>query len=229
MTIQIFVDIETLPTSRKEIQERATADVAPPANYKKAETIAEWWAGQGDAAKAEAIGKTALDGTWGEVLCIGLAINDDPVEVIVRGDGTEERLLKTFAEKVENGCRALLKSGGFWEVGATWIGHNLQDFDLRFLWQRSRIHGVKFPFELPIGKPNYQRGPFLFDTMKEWAGYGKRIKQTDLELAFGIERKDDITGADVFKAYQAGELDKIINHCRQDVENLRAIYRRMAA
>jgi uncharacterized protein YprB with RNaseH-like and TPR domain len=67
----------------------------------------------------------------------------------------------------------------------------------------------------------------VFDTMKEWAGYKERIKQTDLELAFGIPRADDITGADVARMYAEGKIDVIENHCRQDVENLRTIYRRM--
>lgn len=229
MTIKIYVDIETLPTSRKEIQERATAKVAPPANYSKADTVAKWWAEQGEAAKQEAIAKTALDGTWGEVLCIGVAINDAPAEVLKRPQTGERDLLNAFSILMDSRCKEEFKSGSHWEVSATWIGHNLQDFDLRFLWQRSRINRVKLPFVLPIGKPNYNRGPYVYDTMKEWSGYGNKIKQTDLEMAFGIERKDEITGADVFRMYQEGNLDAIHNHCLQDVENLRTIHGRMTA
>lgn len=229
MSIEIFIDIETLPTSNTVIQERATADVAPPGNYKKAETIAQWWASEGTAAKQEAVAKTALDGTWGEVLCIGLAFNDEPVEVFMRTQTTEYDLLNTFKLMLDSRCKALCLSGHHWETSTTWIGHNLQDFDLRFLWQRACVNGILLPFKLPIGKPNYNRGPYIYDTMKEWAGYGKRVKQTDLELAFGIPRTDTITGADVYAQYLAGQLDVIKNHCQQDVESLRTIYRRMAA
>lgn len=228
MTIEIFIDIETLPTSRKDIQERATADVAPPANYKKPETIQEWWDREGAAKKQEAIAATALDGTWGEVLCIGFAVNDEQVLVVDRAE-TEADCLDSFWRVLDQHCLRQMTATADWWSHSTFIGHNLQDFDLRFLWQRSRILKVNPGFALPLGKPNYNRGPFVYDTMKEWAGYGKRIKQTDLELAFGIPRDDSITGADVYAKWLAGEMDVIKNHCLQDVENLRAIYRRMVA
>lgn len=227
MTIQIFIDIETLPTNNQVVRDRVSANVAPPGNYKKPESIAEWMATEGEKQKAEAINRTALDGTWGELLMIGLAVNDSEVYVLTRS-GNEGQMLYQFGQLVDGLCGSESKTGS-WQHSATWVGHNAQDFDLRFLWQRCKINGVKLPFKLPVGKPNYSQGPFVFDTMKEWAGYGNRIKQTDLELAFGIARDDQITGADVARMYAEGKLDVIENHCRQDVENLRAIYRRMAA
>lgn len=48
-----------------------------------------------------------------------------------------------------------------------------------------------------------------------------------INIFIDIERTDDITGADVARMYAEGKIDVIENHCRQDVENLRAIYRRM--
>ena len=73
----------------------------------------------------------------------------------------------------------------------------------------------------------YPRGPYLFDTMKEWSGWGKYVKQTDLELAFGLTRTDPLArgGADV----AAADADDVVAHCREDVRLLREIYRRMAA
>lgn len=230
MSCNIFIDIETIPSSRPDIQARATEKVAPPANYKKPETIAEWWKTDGEAAKQDAIARTALDGTWGEILCIGFAVNDNPVEVVGRGL-TESDCINTWMLKLQSQARETVKSGEFWDQSAKWIGHNAQDFDIRFIWQRSRILGVRLPFSLPVGKPNYSRGPYIYDTMKEWSGYGGKIKQTDLELAFGVDRKDPLPtgGAEVFKAYQEGRIADIKEHCRQDIENLRAIYKRMAA
>lgn len=230
MTCKIYIDIETIPTSREDIKARAIEKVAPPANYKKAETIAEWWKNEGESAKQDAIGQTALNGTWGEIICIGFAVNDGPVEVVGRGL-TEADCINTWMLKLQGQARATVRSGDMWEQSAIWIGHNVADFDLRFLWQRSKILGIRLPFALPLGKPAYNRGPYVYDTMKEWAGWGGKIKQTDLELAFGVERKDPLPtgGAEVFKAYLEGRIDDIKEHCRQDIENLRAIHNRMAA
>lgn len=227
MTIEIFLDIETIPTARTDIQARCVADVSPPGNYKKPETIADWWAKEGESKKAEAIARTALDGTWGEIICIGLAVNDGPVEVYGRGH-TEADLLNTFSLMLDSKCTKAIQSGDMWPTIARWIGHNIIDFDLRFIWQRTKLLGVALPFSLPVGRAFDKH---VFDTMKEWAGYKDRISQKDLELAFGIGRNDPLVegGADVFQAYQEGRIDDIKQHCREDVENLRAIYRRMVA
>ena len=224
--MNIFIDIETIPTSNQVIKDRAAANVAPPGNYKNPDAIAKWWAETGNQLKLDVGNKTALDGTWGELLMIGMAVDDSPVEVLVR-NGDESGVLVALGEALHRLCSAHVHAGVDWQQFARWIGHNIQDFDLRFLWQRQKVLNVNLPFKLPVGKPNYNSGPYVYDTMKEWAGYGNRIKQTDLELAFGITRDDEITGADVAQMYADGKIDVIENHCRQDVENLRTIYRRM--
>lgn len=227
--IPIYFDMETIPTTRADIRARCVADVSPPGNYKKPESIAQWWASEGEAKKADAIARTALDGTWGEIICIGLAVDDGPVQVITR-ETTEADLLDSFGLLLSRHCTDRVASGSIWEPLSVWIGHNIIDFDLRFLWQRSKLCGHRFPFTLPIGRTDHN-GPRVYDTMKEWAGYRDRVSQSDLELAFGIERIDPLPngGADVFEAYSQGRIDDIVEHCRQDVTNLREIYRRMAA
>lgn len=223
--LDIFIDIETIPTSRADIQARCVGDITPPGNYKKPETIAQWWASEGDAKKSEAIARTALNGTWGEVICIGIAINDDPVEVLDRAI-TEADLLNRFGLILDSKCKKVNVSD-MWTVSATWIGHNITDFDLRFLWQRSKLLGVTLPFRLPMDR--YDRR--VFDTMVAWSGYKDRVSQRDLELAFGIDRCDPLPngGADVYGAYQEGRIEDIKAHCRADIENLRKLYRRMTA
>lgn len=229
MGINLFIDIETLPTELPIIQQRATSDIGPPANYKSEEAIAKWWSENGNAKKEEAISKTALDGTWGRVFCIGFAVNDGPIQVIA--DTDEVNVLNQLATRLNNLCKADVKSGGLWDQSATWIGHNVQDFDLRFIWQRSRIHGVRLPFALPLGKPSYSKGPYVFDTMREWAGWKGFVKQTDLELAFGLERNDPLPtgGAEVFQAFKEGRTADVIAHCTEDVRLLRDLYQRMVA
>lgn len=232
MKFTVYLDIETLPTSRPDIRARLADGITPPANYKSEEAIAKWWAEKGNAEKESAIAATALNGTWGELLAIGIAVNDlDPV-VLMRGDvfTTERALIEGWAALVESeinaACRFDSEMTG-WDTRAEWVGHNIEDFDLRFIRQRACINDVRLPFRLPLDR--YPRGPHRFDTMKEWGGWNGRVKQTDLELAFGLTRSDDITGADVWKMWQDGKHALIHNHCREDVRLLRAIHRRMVA
>jgi hypothetical protein len=226
--MDIFLDIETIPTSRDDIRARVSADVAPPGQYKKPESIAQWWAAYGDLEREEAIAKTALSGTFGEIFCIGYAVEDGPVHVVSRGDGTERSVLEDFAKSLP---LAVERHDGppthdaMWEYRARWIGHNIEDFDLRFLWQRAIVNGLRLPFRLPLER--YPKAPTRFDTMREWAGWSGRIKQTELELALGIARVDPITGADVWTHYKAGDYAAIVAHCEEDVRCLREIYNRM--
>lgn len=222
--MRIYVDIETRATEIPAVLARVTAGVRPPSNYKSPEAIAKWWAEQGEAQKAEAVNKTALDGTFGQIICIGWAIEDDPV--VVTCGGSERELLQQWGADLAEAARR--HAGGdthMWDTRVTWIGHNVQDFDIRFLWQRSRINDVRLPFRLPLDR--YPKGPWLYDTMKEWSGWGKYVKQTDLELAFGLDRSDPLArgGADVATA----SLEDTVAHCREDVRLLREIYRRLAS
>lgn len=221
MTVSIYLDIETRPTSRSDVRERVAADVAPPGNYKSADTIAKWWSEQGDAKKAEAINRTALDGTWGEIVCIGYAVDNGMIAVCHEDD--EGGTLRSFVEALRMSCHDVPA----WEKRATYIGHNVAAFDLRFIWQRSRIHGIELP-KWPLER--YPKAPYVYDTMTEWAGFGGRISQHDLEAAFGLERMDPLEngGADVAAALDAGRLDDVVAHCAEDVRLLRDIYRRMS-
>ncbi len=219
--LRIFLDCETRPTSRMSVREAVTADIGPPGNYKSADAIAKWWAENGEAKRTEAINRTALDGTWGELVCIGYAIDDKPVNVITAS--TERDTLANFVRALFIEC----DSTPAWQMNAMYIGHNVAGFDLRFIWQRSRIHGIALP-KWPLER--YPKAPYVYDTMTEWAGFGGRISQHDLELAFGLERTDPLEngGADVAAALDAGRLDDVVAHCAEDVRLLREIYRRMS-
>lgn len=218
--LNIFLDIETAATTREDIIARVTADVRPPANYKNAEAINKWWAENGEAQRVEAVSKTALSGLWGSVIAIGYAVNDGEPHVITAD--TEAGVLTGFEMMLSSEMHSIVS----WEQRALWIGHNIEAFDLRYLWQRARITGADFTLRLP-----YQRysSSQRYDTMLEWAGWGNRVKQTDLELAFGLERSDPLQhgGADVHQALQEGRLEDVVAHCKEDIRLVREIYKRM--
>jgi hypothetical protein len=206
---ELFFDIETRPTSDNVLIKRISAGVKPPGQYKKPESISKWWAEEGALAVNEALQRTALDGTYGRLAAFGWAADDDPVKCVY---GDDERGMLNAAASYFARRNTLIAFNG--------------EFDLRFLFQRMVINHV------PV--PNYLREALMkrydgwVDPMKEWAGFRGYIKQADLEAALGIPREfDKITGADVADSIATGDWGAVELHCITDVENLRAIYRRL--
>jgi len=67
----------------------------------------------------------------------------------------------------------------------------------------------------------------VYDTMIQFAGVGNRISLDKLCLAFGMEGKGDISGADVWPMWQAGKHVEIAEYCLSDVRKTREVYKRM--
>lgn len=155
--------------------------------------------------------RTSFDGSFGRILCIGYAINDEPVEILYSENGEKEMLEK------------------FWEIARDadlFIGHNVMDFDLRFIYQRSIINKVRPSVELSFAR--YRSNP-IFDTMKEWVRWANSsIGLEHLALALGIPTpKDGIDGSQVNDFYKKGKVNEILDYCKRDVDTTRAVYKRM--
>lgn len=115
-------------------------------------------------------------------------------------------------------------------IGPVTVVAHHADFDIRFLFHRAVVLGVRLPWWFPVNaRPNhfFNGAPAVFDTMTYWAGYGGRIGQDRLCAALGIERGDDIPGSEVYDRWLAGDGEAIWNHNKADVERLRAIHRRL--
>ncbi|MCG7657164.1 3'-5' exonuclease [Wielerella bovis] len=181
--MNIYLDIETIPnqspTAYADILAAVQADFKAPSGmtkeqfaadlgisdpseikYTSATTLKARWEQEMAASKSAEIAeqeyrKTALNGGYGEIFCIGFAIDEDEVQVI-RGEN-EAETLQLFFDVIKPKSRIPL-----------FIGHNLTAFDLRFLWQRAVINKIKPSI------PSFKNMPrdMIFDTMTEWAGYG---------------------------------------------------------
>jgi 3'-5' exonuclease len=212
--------VECIPSQLPGIREEIAETVTPPASISKAETLAAWEKDKKPALIEEAYRKTALDGTLGQIVCIGFAFDGGGVGSIDDSDGDEAFVIRTFFDL----CERMFDSSD--QRRPCFIGHNIVGFDLRYIWQRAVINGVKVPAWFP-----YKAKPWddsVFDTMTEWAGVGKFIGMSKLCKVFGIDGKpDDIDGSTVWDHYQAGNIEKISEYCRGDVERTREIYRRM--
>jgi predicted PolB exonuclease-like 3'-5' exonuclease len=219
--MNIYLDIETIPSQREDVRAMIADKVTPPAAMKKAETIAAWERDQKGEAVEEAWLKTSLDGTFGQIVCIGYAIDGGMVSTI-SGDpfaeGDERKILQRFFASLPEHSQD--------GRPRTFIGHNLANFDIRYIWQRAVINGVKTPYWWP-----HEAKPWddvLFDTMTKWAGPRGFVSMDKLCLAFGVTGKpDDIDGSRVWEYVREGKIQKVADYCAGDVERARIIHKRM--
>ena len=167
---------------------------------------------------------TSFDGAFGRILCIAYAIDDEPVKCFCY-DQDEARMLKEFWEIVDSISKPSYNAN-YPDHGVQFIGHNVMDFDLRFIYQRSIISKIKPAYDLSFAR--YRSYP-IFDTMKEWVQWSMNsVGLEHLALALGIPSpKEGIDGSQVYDFYQKGKIKEIAEYCQRDVETTRAIYKRM--
>ncbi len=223
--IEVYLDIETIPDQREGAVEKARAKVKPPGNYKKPEAIEKYIEDH----YQEQYAKTALQGHSGNICSIAWALGGGLIHCSL-SYLDEKKCIQQFIDGLQEGIDNERASRDPGDRSIRWVGHNVQDFDLRFLAQRMMVHGIAFPYILPL---NAKLGDWVFDTMKAWAGVYNRAnypKLDDLCDAFGIENDPDLEGMDggqVWKTVQAGNWPKIEAYNKDDVRKVRAVYERM--
>lgn len=228
--MNIYLDIETLPSLAPDARELARLGVKPPGSYKKPETIAAWWNDEGEAAIHEAYRKQALDAASGELCAIGFCNDDTEPASLVRGMDELEadflrRALAGIMARLDTGTRTG-PDGTDWPDAPYFIAHNAP-FDLGFMWRRCVVHGIRPPFKLP--PPSARDGKDFADTMTAWAGYRNTIGLDRLCRALGIP-SPKATGTDgsmVFDLWNAGDLEAIRRYNAADVAAVRACWHKL--
>lgn len=186
--------------------ERIKRTLRAPSNYKDADKIAAY-------IEEKALDKwqyTAIDGL-GQIVCIAWAVEDEPVKWLI---GDEQQMLVRFLTETElHNCYV--------------IGHNVINFDLRFIKQRCYVNNV---IDANKTLPFYSRfnDSKVFDTQQAWAGYNGYVSLSNLAYALGIETDpEDISGSQVYDYWKAGNMDAVVRHCVSDVETVRKVAKRM--
>jgi hypothetical protein len=217
----LYLDIETIPAQTDAAKERVASTVKPPAQMKKADTIATWEKEQKAAAVEEAIAKTSFDGGMGHVCCIGFAINDGQIHSeIVKTLLEEWKAIEAFIEVVD------ISRQNSWETIQI-VGHFVAGFDLRFLTQRAIVLGVRLPDWWPRDPKPWSNE--VFDTMVAWAGAKGSISLDALCFSLGLEGKGDVDGSMVAQMWADGKHDEIGSYCRDDVARVRRVHQKMLA
>ena len=230
--MNIYFDIETIPAQDPAAIDMIKADiekqklaVKAPGNYKDQEKIDAYIKAEQEKLDAEfdaTYRKTSFDGGLGEICCIGYAI-DDAAPQSIYGD-TEAKILREFYALLQQNYSPSSQQR------PVFIGHNIVNFDLRFLFQRSVMLGVKPPMMIPFAAKPWDES--IFDTMTAWAGHGNRVSLDKLCKIFNIPLKgseigEEIDGSKVWDFYQAGRIADIATYCEGDVERTRAVYKRL--
>jgi hypothetical protein len=159
--------------------------------------------------EAERIKKLSLSAATAKILCLAYALDDAPVTIL---HSDEKEIIQSF-----------------WKLAPDvnlFVGHNLLDFDLKFIVQRSIIHQIRPTRELPF---NRFRNTPIYDTMQEWSKWGREHVSLDtLAKALGIPSpKQNLDGSKVYPYYRAGRLAEIYEYCKRDVDTVRRVYRRL--
>ena len=162
--------------------------------------------------EAELLKKLSLSAVTAKIICICYAI-EPPL-------GCEVQALQGEETEIIN---------AFWKLAADcnlFVGHNILDFDLRFIYQRSIIHQIKPSRDLPFAR--FRNAP-IYDTMQEWSKWGREHASLDtLSKALSIPSpKESLDGSKVYPYYRAGKLAEIIEYCKRDVDSTRQVYRRL--
>lgn len=208
---KLFLDIETLPADEK--------------NEKKLRMLFDKKHEEFEQEKFEEfLARTSFDGAFGRLLCIGYAVDDDPVEYLCN-DGNEKKTLQQFWDLVD-ALSVTPRNMQYPDYGVQFIGHNVMDFDLRFIYQRSIVLGTKPSYEINFAR--YRSYP-IFDTMKEWAKWANASVGLEyLAVALGIPSpKDGIDGSQVSEFYKNGKVKEICEYCKRDVATTRDVFRKM--
>lgn len=218
--MNLYLDIETIPSQSPEVHAAIAETITCPGNISKPESIAAWAADKKPGLVKETIAKTSFDGSAGHVCCIGWAWDDDaPQSASINFVDEECAVLTTVMQD-------LAEQAAYDKYhDPVLIGHNIVNFDIRFLWQRAIVLGVRMPRWFPRDPKPW--GTDTFDTMTAFAGQRGTIGMDRLCRALGIPGKDEVDGSMVAQMWADGKFSEIAEYCRADVERTRAIHQKM--
>lgn len=221
--MNIFFDIETVPSQDPAVKGELAAAVTAPARYSKPESIAEWLAANREAEAEAAWLKTSFDGGAGQVCAIGWAIEDgEPMShhAASLSRDSERQLLQAWFQSLQ--CL----HGGNHGTRPCLIGHNIIGFDLPFLWKRAMVLNVQPPLWFPRAPKPWS--DVVADTLLMWDAAQRAGGSMDrLCRLFGLEGKGDMDGSKVWPMVRDGQIEAVAEYCRADVARTRALYQRM--
>lgn len=217
--MKVVLDIETVQAPREEwawlVGKLPTSSESEPSE----QGYDLFTAGEADAlqrAEDEMYAKSAFDGTYSRIVCIGLLEFSDHMEprgAVAWYGANERELLRQFWNRLAQ------------DRPAQFITHNGLGFDLPFIKKRSMIHQVKPSLDINLAK--FRTEP-VYDTMAVWSNWDTRgwVKLDVLARALNVETKSG-SGEQVAEMWGKGQGQELARYCLQDTYVTYACYCRM--
>lgn len=217
--MKVVLDIETVQASRDEwarLAGRASPDDESVGFDEGGDLFTAGAAEERRRAEDELYAKSAFDGTFSRIVCIGLLEFSDQMEArsaVAWYGGNERELLRRFWARLAQDRATLF------------ITHNGLGFDLPFLKKRSIIHQVKPSLDINLAK--FRTEP-VYDTMAVWSNWDTRgwVKLDVLARALQVETKSG-SGEQVAEMWEKGQGLELARYCLQDTYVTYACYCRM--
>jgi hypothetical protein len=216
--MKVVLDIETVQAPREEWARLAGREHVPyEADWADAtDLFSRASAEERRRIEDELYEKSAFDGTFSRIVCIGLIVFSDAMEpqgAVSWYGANEKDLLRQFWARLGQ-----LRPSLF-------ITHNGLGFDLPFVRKRSIIHQVKPSVEISLAK--FRTEP-VYDTMAIWSNWESRgwVKLDVLARALNVPTKSG-SGTQVAEMWARGQGKEIAEYCLQDTYVTYACYCRM--
>lgn len=214
-----MLDIETIQASREEWARLVGIDSVTLESCEvddAADLFTQAEAREQQKKEDELYERSAFDGTFSRIVCIGLLIfsdSMDPQGAVCWYGAHEVELLRRFWARLGE-----LRPSLF-------ITHNGLGFDLPFLKKRSVIHRVKPSMEISLAR--FRTEP-VYDTMAVWSNWDARgwVKLDVLARALQVETKSG-SGKHVADMWAQGQGKALAEYCLQDTYVTYACYQRM--
>ncbi len=156
----------------------------------------------------------SLNPTYSKIINIGIKPFGKEARLF---SGEERSILQEFWDCIKSENNVII------------ITHNGYNFDIPFLILRSCVNKIKIPINININRWSMINSNH-FDTMMFFSHYGTFVNP-NLEILGNLNniKLDNlrINGSDVERLYKEGRLDLIEKHCKQDVELLEEVFKKL--
>lgn len=162
--------------------------------------------------------KCALSPLTGQVLMVGFAENDKD----------NFFSCSDFADNKTGEWHCLSATVDLLNNNDLIIGHYIKSFDLPFVINRCRKHGITIPKVGNMSKGRWYWNENVIDLADLWTfgKYGEFISLNNMAKYFGLEQKDETIGKNFEEVFNT-DINKAIEYCKHDVELTKQIYERL--